>query len=258
MWLLAGKVVGSSYAESDESVLKSRPTSASATRTPWPVNGRFHPKAPANSTCLYCEARDRGRQGPVRGRTMSREAPSNPACDILDVVCGAQKFLCVAEASATKDARPDHERTGQRTYGLRPGAPWHPGTLAPCPVSRAPAPARRSKAARRSKSYRQPRLTKETAVMTIQSFIWAVTLISSLNLSGCTDAEPDQSTALCIEAMELNASQLRWDNARKQEVMNHACAKGASRRTAEQWQCVIAAIKQGESYVKATDTCFPK
>ena len=94
--------------------------------------------------------------------------------------------------------------------------------------------------------------------MTIQSLIWAVTLISALNLSGCTDAEPDQSTALCIEAMELNASQLRWNNERKQEVINHACAKGASRRTAEQWQCVIAAIKQGESYVKATDTCFPK
>jgi hypothetical protein len=39
------------------------------------------------------------------------------------------------------------------------------------------------------------RLTKKTAVM-IQFFIWAVTLIFSLNLSGCTDAEPDQSTAL--------------------------------------------------------------
>jgi hypothetical protein len=94
--------------------------------------------------------------------------------------------------------------------------------------------------------------------MTKQSFIWALALIFSLNLSGCTDAEPDQSTALCIEAMELNASQLRWNNERKQEVINHACAKGASRRTAEQWQCVITAMKQGESYVRATDTCFPK
>jgi len=94
--------------------------------------------------------------------------------------------------------------------------------------------------------------------MTIQSFIWAVALISSLNLAGCTDAEPDQSTALCIEAMELNASQLRWDNERKQEVINHACVQGASTRTAEQWQCVINAMKQGESYIKAADTCFPK
>ena len=94
--------------------------------------------------------------------------------------------------------------------------------------------------------------------MNTQSFIWALALISSLNLSGCNDAQQDQSTALCIEAMELNASQLRWTNEQKQEVINHACAKGASRRTAEQWQCVITAMKRGESYVRATDTCFPK
>ncbi len=94
--------------------------------------------------------------------------------------------------------------------------------------------------------------------MTTQSFIWALALISSLNLSGCTDAEPDQSTTLCIEAMEINASQLRWNNERKQEVINHACAKGASARTAEQWQCVITAMKKSEPYVKATDTCFAR
>ena len=69
--------------------------------------------------------------------------------------------------------------------------------------------------------------------MTKQSFIWALALIVSLNLSGCTDAEPDQSTALCLEAMELNASQLRWNNERKQEVINHACVQGASARTAD-------------------------
>ena len=91
-----------------------------------------------------------------------------------------------------------------------------------------------------------------------QSFIWALALIFSLNLSGCTDAEPDPSTALCTEAMELNAGQLRWNNERKQEVINHACVLGASTRTADQWQCVITAMKQSESYVKATDTCFPK
>jgi len=89
--------------------------------------------------------------------------------------------------------------------------------------------------------------------MTKQSFIWALGLISSLNLSGCTDAKQDQSTALCIEAMDLNASQLRWNNERKQEIINHSCVQGA----AEQWQCVVAAMKKNESYVKATDTCFP-
>jgi outer membrane murein-binding lipoprotein Lpp len=94
--------------------------------------------------------------------------------------------------------------------------------------------------------------------MTKQSFIWALALISSLNLSGCTDAKQDQSTALCIEAMDLNASQLRWNNERKQEIINHSCVQGASGRTAEQWQCVVTAMKKNESYVKATDTCFPK
>jgi hypothetical protein len=65
--------------------------------------------------------------------------------------------------------------------------------------------------------------------MTKQSFIWALALIFSLNLWGCTDAEPDQSTALCIEAMELNASELRWNNERKQEVINHACVQACQR-----------------------------
>ncbi|MCA1607373.1 MAG: hypothetical protein LC775_18335 [Acidobacteria bacterium] len=41
--------------------------------------------------------------------------------------------------------------------------------------------------------------------------------------------------------MEFNASQLRWDNERKQEVINHASVQGASARTAEQWQWVITA-----------------
>jgi len=94
--------------------------------------------------------------------------------------------------------------------------------------------------------------------MTKQSFIWALGLISSLNLSGCTDAQQDQTIALCTEAMELNASQLRWNNERKQEIINHSCVHGASGRTAEQWQCVVTAMKKNESYVKATDTCFPK
>jgi outer membrane murein-binding lipoprotein Lpp len=94
--------------------------------------------------------------------------------------------------------------------------------------------------------------------MTKQSFIWALALISSLNLSGCTDAKQGQATALCTEAMELNASQLRWNNERKQEVINHSCVKGASGRTAEQWQCVVTALKKSESYVKATDTCFAR
>ena len=102
----------------------------------------------------------------------------------------------------------------------------------------------------------QPRLTKETAVMTTQSFIWALALISSLNLSGCTDARLDQSIALCTKAIELDASQLRWDDQQKQNVIRQACAQAGGGHTPEQWQCVITAMKKSESYVKATDTCF--
>ncbi len=104
----------------------------------------------------------------------------------------------------------------------------------------------------------QPRLTKETAVVTTQSFIRALVLISSLNLSGCTDARLDQSIALCTEAMEINASQLRWDDQQKQKVIEQACAQAGGGHTPEQWQCVITAMKQSESYVKATDTCFAR
>ena len=92
--------------------------------------------------------------------------------------------------------------------------------------------------------------------MSTQSFIRALALISSLNLSSCTDARVDQSIALCTEAMEINAGQLRWDDQQKQKVIKQACAQAGGGHTPEQWQCVIAAMKQSESYVKATDTCF--
>ena len=94
--------------------------------------------------------------------------------------------------------------------------------------------------------------------MSTQSFIRALALISSLSLSGCTDAGLEQSIALCTEAMEINASQLRWDDEQKQKVIKQACAQGGGGHTPEQWQCVITAMKQSESYVKATDTCFAR
>ena len=93
--------------------------------------------------------------------------------------------------------------------------------------------------------------------MTTQSFIWAsLALISSLNLSGCTDARLDQSIALCTKAIELDATQLRWDDQQKQKVIKQACAQAGGGHTPEQWQCVITAMKKSASYVKATDTCF--
>ena len=87
--------------------------------------------------------------------------------------------------------------------------------------------------------------------MTTQFFIWTLAVISSLNLSGCTDARLDQSIALCTEAMELNANQLRLNDQQKQKLIREVCAQAGAGHTPEQWQCVIAAMKQDESYVKA-------
>jgi hypothetical protein len=93
--------------------------------------------------------------------------------------------------------------------------------------------------------------------MNVRYFVPALTLISSLNLSGCSKVEPDQSTALCKEAMELNANQLRVDKQQREKYIE-GCTWAVTGHTPEQWQCVVAAMKQGKSYLKATDTCFPK
>ena len=93
--------------------------------------------------------------------------------------------------------------------------------------------------------------------MNVRYFVPALTLISFLNLSGCsTKVESNQSIALCKEAMDLNASQLRVNEQRRERYIE-GCAQAGVGRTPEQWQCVVAAMKQGESYLKATDTCFP-
>jgi hypothetical protein len=97
----------------------------------------------------------------------------------------------------------------------------------------------------------------ETVIMNVHYFVPALTLIFSLNLSGCTKVESDQSIALCKEAMELNASQLGVNEQRREEYIE-GCVQASVGRTPQQWQCVLAAMKQGESYLKATNTCFPK
>jgi hypothetical protein len=93
--------------------------------------------------------------------------------------------------------------------------------------------------------------------MNVRYFVPVLTLVFSLNLSGCTKVEPNQSIALCKEAMEINASQLRANEERREEYIE-GCTQAVVGRTPEQWQCVVAAMKQGKSYLKATDTCFPK
>jgi hypothetical protein len=94
--------------------------------------------------------------------------------------------------------------------------------------------------------------------MNVRYFVPALTLISFLNLSGCsTKVESNQSIALCKEAMDLNASQLRVSEQRREEYIE-GCTQAVVGHTREQWQCVVAAMKQGKSYLKATDTCFPR
>lgn len=91
--------------------------------------------------------------------------------------------------------------------------------------------------------------------MNVRYFASALTLLFSLNVSGATTDERDQSIALCKEAMDLNATQLRVDEEQRERYIM-GCGQGGAGRVPEQWQCVIGAMKQGESYVKATDTCF--
>jgi hypothetical protein len=55
--------------------------------------------------------------------------------------------------------------------------------------------------------------------MNVRYFVPALTLVFSLNLSGGTKVELDQSIALCKEAMELNASQLRVDEQQRERYI---------------------------------------
>ncbi|MGH8754794.1 MAG: hypothetical protein ACREU0_03020 [Burkholderiales bacterium] len=55
--------------------------------------------------------------------------------------------------------------------------------------------------------------------------------------------------------MKLNAKQLEVDQQARQRFME-GCALGGGGRTPNQWKCVIAEMKQGESYMNATDKCF--
>ena len=88
-------------------------------------------------------------------------------------------------------------------------------------------------------------------------FIAVLMLLSSFGLPGCTETEVGQDVALCREAMKLNAKQQRVNEEFKQKFIE-GCALGGGGRTPAQWKCVIAEMKQGESYVNATDQCFPQ
>ena len=91
----------------------------------------------------------------------------------------------------------------------------------------------------------------------VRYFIAVLTLLSSFGLPGCTETEVGQEVALCREAMKLNAKQLRVNQELRQRFIE-GCALGGGGRTPNQWKCVIAEMKQGASYINATDKCFPE
>ena len=106
---------------------------------------------------------------------------------------------------------------------------------------------------------------KETSIRTlhyqrssnVRYFIAVLMLLSSFGLPGCTETEVGQEVALCREAMKLNAKQLRVNQELRQRFIE-GCALGGGGRTPNQWKCVIAEMKQGASYINATDKCFPE
>jgi hypothetical protein len=59
--------------------------------------------------------------------------------------------------------------------------------------------------------------------MSVRYFVPALTLVFSLDLSGGTKVELDQSIALCKEAMEINASQLRVDEQQRERYYRGVC-----------------------------------
>jgi len=89
----------------------------------------------------------------------------------------------------------------------------------------------------------------------VRYFIAVITLLYSFGLPGCTETEVGQEVALCKEAMKLNAKQQRVNQELRQKFIE-GCAIGGGGRTPAQWKCVIAEMKQGQSYVNATDQCF--
>ena len=113
----------------------------------------------------------------------------------------------------------------------------------------------------------QSSLRKEISIMNVGfDYQWisnvryvtpVLTLLSSFGLPGCTETEVGKEVALCQEAMKLNAKQLEANPEQRQKFIG-GCAIGGGGRTPNQWKCVIAEMKQGELYLKATDKCFPK
>ncbi len=80
-----------------------------------------------------------------------------------------------------------------------------------------------------------------------------------LGLIGCGSGEAPSNTALgaCQEAMKLNAAQLRSDAEGTQRLIE-GCEQAMFEHGAEDWKCVVAAMKSGKKYLPATEECFKK
>jgi hypothetical protein len=100
------------------------------------------------------------------------------------------------------------------------------------------------------------RLTLSSIVILTATF----SLASFGATESATEEQPEEaspsSKELCTEVMELNAKQLGSDEAETKRFVG-ACS-GTSQYTPADWQCVLKAMQQGDTYVKATDACFPK
>jgi hypothetical protein len=75
-------------------------------------------------------------------------------------------------------------------------------------------------------------------------------LVVLFNL-GVFDSE---RVALCKEAMDINAAQLK-SGAEGRRKFIASCRLEANQITAEQWRCVIAAMNQGTAYRQALTQC---
>lgn len=80
-----------------------------------------------------------------------------------------------------------------------------------------------------------------------------------LLLSACApppqeSSETSRRIAACEEAMKLYIAEAKtYDRDRKKII--GSCQISQRERTLEQWQCVVAAQRQGRKYAEASDQC---
>ncbi len=94
---------------------------------------------------------------------------------------------------------------------------------------------------------------KKSSMVMLRYFVAAFVLIFSLGLPGCGPFESEEVT-LCQEAMKVNADQRRAGEEARRRLLQ-GCRMQAGIHTRDQWQCIIAGMKQGRSYTEMGTTC---